>query len=410
MRIEADIKYQRIHFTLKLIGTLSLICFLFGKILLLSYCSSNESKVSRFYEKGIEIVLNPNISQDELIPLKLEMIFLIDTEDEDILDFGLTDIWGFNVSRDGDIFVFRPPQSQGNLIFRFDNTGAPVLSFGKKGQGPGEIQWPLYQKINRNNEIAVLDRGGQKILLYDKNGNLKQEKKPDKSLSGGGIFLELPNGNYLFRESVGKISGDTLSLVMSISDSELNIITELGRLVIENPITSSKFKYPLPVFSWAVSDDSIYIGSEEYGYEIHVYDFNGVLKRKIRKEYTPIPYSVEQKNEVLKMLEEPEAEFLRNKIVFPEYNPPFQHLFVSNENQLFVMTFEQGDSSGEYMIDIFDVDGILISKFSLDLWLSGDILQPEGQLDSWTSVLNNRLYYVKEKETGYRALVVCELK
>jgi hypothetical protein len=142
-----DIKYQRVHFTAKSISILFLIGLLFGGILLLNYCSSPESKVSRFFENGIEVLLNRNISQDELMPLKLEVLFSIDTENEDILDFGLTDIWGFDVSPDGDIFVYHPPASQGNLIFRFDKSCAPVLSFGKKGQGPGEIQRPRYLEI-----------------------------------------------------------------------------------------------------------------------------------------------------------------------------------------------------------------------------------------------------------------------
>ena len=205
------------------------------------------------------------------------------------------------------------------------------------------------------------------------------------------------------------ISGDSLSLELSIIDSEFNVITELGRMVIENPSTSSQFKYPLPVFSWDLSDDSIFIGSEENGYEIHVYDFNGALIRKIKKEYTQVSYSKEQRNKVVKMLEVPEAEFLRKKIILPEYNPPFQHLFVSNENQLFVMTFEAGENSGEYLTDVYDADGILISKCSLNLWLSADIFQPGGSLDSWTSVLKNRLYCVREKENGYKELVVYQM-
>jgi len=208
---------------------------------------------------------------------------------------------------------------------------------------------------------------------------------------------------------VGQISGDSLSIVLSIIDSEFNVITELGRLVIENPSVSSQFKYPLPVFSWDLSDDSIFIGSEENGYEIHVYDFDGALIRKIKKEYTQVPYSKEQRNEVLKRLEEPDAEFLRKKIILPEYNPPFQHLFVSNDNQLFVMTFEPGENTGEFKTDVYNADGILISKFSLNLWLSGDIFQPGGSLDSWTSALKNRLYCVREKESGYKELVVYQM-
>jgi len=380
---------------------------------LLFSCSTPDVSVDKTYEDGVEVILNhlePYELEKKSSTFSLERIFSIDTEKKDILDFGLTDIWGFDVSPEGDIFVYHPPSSQGNLIFRFDKSGVPVLSFGKKGQGPGEIQWPLYQKIIRNNEISVLDRSGQKILFYDKNGKLKQEIKPEKRISGSGVLLELSNGNYLFRESVGQISGDSLSIVLSIIDSEFNVITELGRLVIENPVTSPQFKYPLPVFSWDLSDDSIFIGSEEYGYEIHVYDFNGALIRKIKKEYTRVPYSKEQINEVLKMIEGPEGERLMKRLILPENNPPFQHLFVSNDNQLFVMTFESGDNSGEYKTDVYNADGILISKCSLNLWRSGNILQPGGSLDSWTSVLKNRLYCIREKESGYKELIVYQMQ
>ena len=376
-------------------------------------CSAPDVSVDKTYEDGVEVILNhlePYAIENQSSMISLERIFSIDTENKDILDFGLTDIWGFDVSPDGDIFVYHPPSSLGNLIFKFDKSGESVLSFGKKGQGPGEIQWPLYQKINISNEISVLDRSGQKILLYDNNGKLKQEIKPGKRISGSGVLLDLSNGNYLIRESVAQISGDSLSLVLAIIDSEFNVITELDQMVIDNPSISPQFKYPLPVFSWDLSDDLIYIGSEENGYEIHVYDFNGALIRKIKKEFTQVPYSKEQRNEVLKRLEEPDAEFLRKKIILPEYNPPFQHIFVSNDNRLFVMTFEPGENNGEFKTDVYNADGVLISKCSLNLWLSGDIFQPGGSLDSWTSVLKNRLYCVREKESGYKELVVFQMK
>ena len=375
-------------------------------------CSAPDVSVDKTYEDGVEVILNhlePYAIENQSSMISLERIFSIDTENKDILDFGLTDIWGFDVSPDGDIFVYHPPSSLGNLIFKFDKSGESVLSFGKKGQGPGEIQWPLYQKINISNEISVLDRSGQKILLYDNNGKLKQEIKPGKRISGSGVLLDLSNGNYLIRESVAQISGDSLSLVLAIIDSEFNVITELDQMVIDNPSISPQFKYPLPVFSWDLSDDLIYIGSEENGYEIHVYDFNGALIRKIKKEFTQVPYSKEQRNEVLKRLEEPDAEFLRKKIILPEYNPPFQHIFVSNDNRLFVMTFEPGENNGEFKTDVYNADGVLISKCSLNLWLRGDIFQPGGSLDSWTSVLKNRLYCVREKESGYKELAAFQM-
>ncbi len=99
-----------------------LLCFLIC-------CGPKQDKVERIIEDGIEVLLNHNISQTELTPLRLEKKFSIDTEAKAILDFGLTDIWGFDVSPDGEIFVYHPPSSQGNLIFRFNKVGAPILAY-----------------------------------------------------------------------------------------------------------------------------------------------------------------------------------------------------------------------------------------------------------------------------------------
>jgi len=39
---------------------------------------------------------------------------------------------------------------------------------------------------------------------------------------------------------------------------------------------------------WDASDKFIYVGNDQRGYEIWVYDFAGNLIRKIRKEFSPI--------------------------------------------------------------------------------------------------------------------------
>ncbi len=379
-----------------------LLCFLIC-------CGPKQDKVERIIEDGIEVLLNHNISQTELTPLRLEKKFSIDTEAKAILDFGLTDIWGFDVSPDGEIFVYHPPSSQGNLIFRFNKVGAPILAFGKKGQGPAEIQYPRFQKVISANEINVVDRGSQKLLVFDNNGGLLSESKPELRMSGVMVCLELSTGNYFLGQSVGDISDDSMKFAYSITDSEFNTITALGVLTINNPITSQQFKYPFPVLSWGLSDNQLFIGSEENGYDIHVYDFNGRLIRKIRKNFTSVPYSEEQRNDVLKRMQGPEPEFLRNKIVFPGVNPPFQHLFVSNDNILFVMTFEPGIYPGEYMTDVFNADGELVSRISINIWLSGDILQPGTPFYSWSCVLNNRLYCIREKESGHKVLIAYEM-
>ena len=125
----------------------------------------------------------------------------IDTENEELAEYELNDIWGYDVNSLGEIFIFEHPESQEDCILKFNGNGEFIKSFGKRGQGPGEIQYPSYQKINFRDEVSVIDPGNVKELVYDSNGDLISETKlviPQSDL--GQVLIPLSNGNYLFRK------------------------------------------------------------------------------------------------------------------------------------------------------------------------------------------------------------------
>lgn len=68
----------------------------------------------------------------------------------------------------------------------------------------------------------------------------------------------------------------------------------------------------------------------------------------------------------------------RPLLFFPESLPPFRALFADQEERLFVLTFEPTVDNGEYMIDVFN---------------------PEG-------VFTGRMFYIREKTDGFKQLVV----
>ena len=71
-----------------------LLCFIFS-------CQVKKAKVERFMEDGVEVVLNFAISQNKSVNPVLNQILSIDTENEDLVEFGLNDIYGFDVSSSG---------------------------------------------------------------------------------------------------------------------------------------------------------------------------------------------------------------------------------------------------------------------------------------------------------------------
>jgi hypothetical protein len=108
----------------------------------------------------------------------------------------------------------------------------------------------------------------------------------------------------------------------------------------------------------------------------------------------------------LKALESPQLAPIKEKLVFPESSPPFQHLFGDDEGRLYVMTYETGAKPGEFVFDIFTPEGVFFARTSCAAHLWADLYAPGSPTDSWVTVKNGRLYAVREKAGGYKELVV----
>jgi len=137
-----------------------------------------------------------------------------------------------------------------------------------------------------------------KTCLFSGDGDLLKEQKIDKS------FLEmcpLSKGNYLARKNFPTTADYISNESLLIVDPEFNEIAELDGRKVPNFITGKRMKASIYILSWAVSDDLIFTGLQERGYEISAYDFSGNLIRKIVKDYEPVPVTKEYKDTFMKL-------------------------------------------------------------------------------------------------------------
>ena len=161
----------------------------------------------------------------------------------------------------------------------------------------------------------------------------------------------------------------------------------------------------MPYIHSCVFGEKIFEGNSEREYEIHVYDFNGNLIKKIKKEYSPVPINAENKETILKLFERMPEE-IKKTIYFPDNFPPFQRLFFTDDKgRLFVMTYEKGKKPREFIYDIFNSDGAFIGRTGLENY-GQDVMQM-GPLPAISK--NGFLYYVREKENGYKELVAYKM-
>ena len=373
-------------------------CLAFSLAVALTFfsCGRREPRVDRTTEDGVEVVINhvkPYLIKGEPSTFSLEQALVIDTERADLAAAGLGSAGEWDADEDGNIYVVGFKNEQ-NFIFRFDREGRLTRSFGRRGQGPGELQWPFLSGVTPNGEIA-LDDQGQKFIVYDPNGVTFRELK----LRGLAYYVDpLPNGKYVVFGSGSSLSTNTRYVdLLTLCDREFEELKVLDRYE-RSPDPGRQ----VPFFMWRVSGGRIFIANQTRGYEIWVYDFDGRLVRKIRKEFRPVGVTEEIKAAILG------PDYRRSGISQDKYFsnplPPLNQFFADDEGRIFVMTYEPGPNKGEYIWDIFDPAGVFVGRKALNMFWAGMYAGPR-----YTFVKKGRLYCHQEKESGYHQLVAYKM-
>jgi hypothetical protein len=323
---------------------------LFLVLFILCSCAPKSETPERVMEDSIEVVLNrlePYTIKGEPTTLTLQREFTIDTENDEIAELGLTDIGlHFDVDSSGNIYLVSYENTEG-MLFKFDRQGRFVRSFCRKGQGPGELRGrnylSLYPTVDQNDNIAVSDFGN-KLALFGSEGNLIKEDRIDANTV---CTIPLSNGNFLSYKSVMDGRSEFINQnPLILLDGQFEDIKELDKQMIPNPIIGKKLKGSYHVLSWSTSGGKIFTGFQERGYEIYVYDLEGNLVRKIKKEFNPVQISEDYRSKFLEQFSAPIFDDIRNKIYFPDAMPPFHAIFSDDKGRLFVMTYEEGENPG----------------------------------------------------------------
>ena len=373
-----------------------LFCFLVGISLLVS-CGSRQPQVDRVYENGVEVVLNhlePYILKGQPSYLDVKEETRIDFEKEEYSGLGLKEPDFAEADSQGNIYVIEQYPASGFFIYKFSPKGDFIKKFGQKGQGPGEIQGINALLVNKNGHILISDRSAGKLLEFDADANFVKETKAHYAAQE---VIPLENGNYLARRTA-QDSSEGRHWYLCLFNSDFEEVKKLDTFDMSAYAPGKRNPGTIISFTWRVADDRIYVGNEQRGYELWVYDLEGNLLRKIRKEYKPAPYPEEFRKQTEELAARQPA---LNLFARPD-TPPFNSFFPDDEGRLFVMTYEHGQSQDEFVHDIFNLDGVLIGRVPLGKY--GIMGRALNHLRA--TATNGRFYRVRFKENGYPELIV----
>ncbi len=376
------------------------IASLFAGLLVLVACGSRSPKIDKVYEDGVEVILNhiePYQIRGRLAVCTVEEELRIDLEKPEYSNLGLKEPDIVETDSKGNIFIVEKFPDSEYFIYKFGVDGRFIMKFGRKGQGPGEIQgiWDLL--LDKNDRILVSEPNANKVVEFDTEGRFVKEMKVGPGLRE---VLPLANGNYLARRSRKKDT-DAYGMYLCLFKPDFEEIKTVGFYDMSDLVPGKRQAGIIIPFYWRVAGNRIYVGNGGKAYDISVYDFDGNLVRKIRKDFNPVAYPGEFRLQTEKIAaEQPNLNLFTLKDM-----PPFNSFFVDEAGRLFVMTYERSENGEGFIHDVFNADGIFITRIGLGRYgILGRALNHQR-----AAAADGRFYRLFFKDNGYPELVVYKM-
>ena len=361
---------------------LAVFAFLF---IFLLFSPVNAQKIKIKILDGVQVVSNPkNPAPPKGTPTKMvlkEELSVGEGEQEAEMFSQMTAV---TVDDEGNIYIL---DREENIIKVFDSKGKFVRSFGKQGQGPGEMNGPIGIRITPNNELMVEDTLSQRLAFFSLDGKFLRNLLTAKALGLALVRID-SKGNIMGQQLVpaeGKLTREVKKY-----DSELNPLFTIAVHDFPNVLEGKINPFDLLFFFELGKDDTIYYGGLKE-YKIEIFNSEGKLIKRILKEHNPVKFTEEDKKEYLARLPF-EAAIFKDRIAFPKNFPACQSFSLDDQGRLIVKTWEREEDRREFYYDVFDEEGRYIVKILLDVeplvWKRG------------------KLYAREETEDGYHILRV----
>jgi hypothetical protein len=336
------------------IGSVGIIaCFFIAMGLAVSVLPSQTSPWKGKIETvdGVKVVRNPNEPFYGNLKMDLAADLTIGRADDD--NYLLNRVRDIEVDLEGSIYI----ADLGNFrVQKFDKNGKYLLTFGRKGQGPGEFDLPIKVRLDESTgNIAVQDQV-YTIEYFASDG------KPLKS-------VRLANAFFDFRISP---NGTVFAIIGTQSD--LNVKRGLGKISEQGQVEKIYAEFPYNLFVQKMGEGMMSIstghelsllfnrlGEESliYGYsrnyELTVADFDGNTRFRIAKDEPPPKFTDKEKSGF-------------RKIPLPEAKPYFYALFTDDLGRIYVQRNQAGfhvKDDIQKELDVFSKDGYFLYRTKL---------------------------------------------
>lgn len=320
------------------------------------FISTPVQKVKIEEKNGVTIITNPN----NPVKLKGEPTSLLFEEDlclgaEPSAEYMFEELRALRADINGNIIIL---DWGSNKILVFDQQGSFVRSFGKHGQGPGELAGPSRMRLKNGKEICILDNSNNRISYF----SIKGECLLEVSTAKQRVFRAIP-------DSQGNFYGDFFGFDKKIKyfivklDPEFNLLYQVVEIAKNQPPPSGmtpileRLVYcllPNDQLAWAVTSE----------YVINIVDLDGKLIRKIKKAYSRKRITEPEKELLIRETFGEDSQAQKMKIYFPKHYYPMYYFCSDDMGRLFVRTYVRNNNNSVKW-DVFNHEGYYILSYFL---------------------------------------------
>ncbi len=333
-------------------------------------CSSQKSEWQGTIEDvdGVTVVKNPKepMYGEDVLSLEEELSI---GESIGRKEYMFSEIRDLAVDDKGRIYILDGREIH---IIVFDSDGRYMRTISHRGQGPGELEFPMGIQMFSQNEFIVYE--GQSFSLFSVNGEFVREIHLTKTYRPQWYEID-SEGNI-----IGNFALQMKMLLMKYDTNQelLFIVTEV------EPFGKARdrlFSPVLPLFK--VTKENNILWGKSINYQLNIANPDGILLRKIVTDYDPVEITEEDKRIMSKSI------ISKSKVDFPKYFQPLVGFTLDDEGRIFV---KREDGADSFFFDVFDPEGKYIAKIRL------------SRIDKWNSPLwtNNKLYLVVVDDEGFQ--------
>jgi hypothetical protein len=316
---------------------------------------------------GIKVIKNP------AEPLYGELIFQLEENlsigNENDENYYFPSGASIVVDQEGNLYV----RDVGNIrIQKYDKAGKYVQTIGRKGQGPGEFQFPGMVHVDEKRNVWVFDSPTRALKVFGPDGIFKKSTplrafiQPQFYVSKQGFIFGMEI-NYRTPEGP-KIA----VLKLNPDGSTAETIAQF-----HGELKPNQKGYAIHSYSNSLSLSGLNPNTFCYGfsmdYEIFLADGQGKTILIIQKAEKPIPVSGEEKDWIEKkgifmalgVSKEERAEVA----VFPPHRPYYSRIITDDTGRIYVSRMPSVlDKNKTREFDVFSADGIYLYRTHLSFW------------------------------------------